>query len=172
MRSSGTLLLVLPLVAAATIADARILGSGSPKKSDCYMTFEGATGTGKGHNVIECTDNEPFCDGDAVEGQCTFYITVCVAQTNTGIAGCTPGTVTRISGARGLELPTLPASTPTCAAKASKVVVKLKKNRSSNKRLFNMLAIATVNPKRDPDKLILKCNKRISSTPAGAFVWK
>src|SRR5438105_14104173 len=98
MRVMRTVLAVLPLVlGGALAAQADILGGGKPTKADCYLTFKGINATSKG-NIVDCTDNDPTCDADAVEGQCTFGFTVCVAQTDTGISGCAPGQVTKITG--------------------------------------------------------------------------
>jgi hypothetical protein len=171
MRVGRTLLLVLPLALGVSVAaHARILGAGKPAKSDCYMTFEGINATRK-TNIVECIDNDP-CDADLTLGQCGFSFTVCVAQTDTGIAGCSPGQVTKIKG-KGLmsdKLPTLPASAPACGPAPNVVTLKLKRNGKPAKRLLNLLALATGSPKRDGDQLRLKCLPRPSSTPQGAFV--
>jgi hypothetical protein len=53
----------------------------------------------------------------------------------------------------------------------NEIELKLKKRGGSNKRLINMLAQATDKPKRDPDKLLLRCNPAPAS-PSGAFIWQ
>ena len=170
----GVLFLALPLVLTAVLAaEARILGSQNPRKSDCYLVFEGITATSPSRpNKVECRDNDP-CDGDTTPGQCTFNFTACVLATDTGIAGCNPGTVTKITPTRKhgttINYPPLPASSPACASTPTSIVLgPLRHNGKPSKAVLNFAATATGKPKRDNDRLILICN----ASPSGAFVMR
>ncbi len=171
----GALFLALSLMLAVVpVAGARILGALTPRKSDCYLVFEGINAN-QGKNGVTCTDGDPSCDGDAVKGQCTFNFTICAAETDTGVVGCNPGSVIKIkpNPRNGLVYPQIPTSGPACAATPSSIVLALKKHGTRpNKRTLNFFAVvATGSPKRDNDRLTLRCNPAPAS-PSGAFVMR
>ena len=151
----------------AAPAMARVLGAG-PSKTDCYASFEGVTATSKG-KIVDCTDGDPACDFDTDRGTCTFHFTICAYITDSGLSDCHLSPITKITPKK-LKLPPLPASNFVCGDD-NVVKLKLKKRGGSNKKLINMVAFATDKPKRDPDKLVLRCNPAPAS-PSGAFVWE
>lgn len=162
--------LVLPLVCAVALwvapqAEARVLGGKNPK-SDCYVVYEGVTGTAPN---VECSDGSS-CDSDGVvNDSCTFAMNVCVFAT--GVDGCTPATVTKLKGSKFLtNLPTLPASTLTCG-QANNIVVPLKKKKKktlNGKKAIVMNAITDGGkPKKDPDKFNLVCKPKAGTPVPG-----
>lgn len=171
----GALFLTLSLtLAAVPVAGARILGAGTPRKSDCYLVFKDIDAN-QGKNGVTCTDGDPSCDGDTVSGQCTFNFTVCAAQTDTGVAGCNPGSVVKIrpnpSAKKPFVYPSLPTSGPACAATPTSIVLTLRRNGKPTTRGLPFFAVATGSPKRDNDRLTLRCNPAAAS-PSGAFVMR
>src|SRR5262247_1327715 len=155
------LLIALALVlSAGSLAWARILGGG-PAKTDCYAYIEGLTANRK-TNGVDCTDGDPTCDGDgAKDGKCTFNFQICTYAED--VPGCEPHPLKKFSP-RKLIAPPLGGTTTACAD--NQVVLNLRKNGKSTKRLINMLAIADGKPSRDPDRLALRCNPAPAS-PSG-----
>lgn len=173
----GALFLALPLVLAAVpVAEARILGAGTPRTSDCYLVLEGITATSPSKpNAVTCRDGNPACDADTTPGQCTFTFTVCVAADDTNVAGCNPGSVTKVKPPRTagttVNYPILPASTPTCAAAPTSFVLRLRRNGRPTKLKIDFQARATGRPALDRDRLYLRCDPAPAS-PSGAFVMR
>src|SRR5437867_7294821 len=136
-------------------AQAQVLGGGKAA-SDCYLSFEGITETAPG--TVACTDGSA-CDADgAVNGSCTFPISVCVFGKD-AVAGCTPAPVTKLAGAKFLtNRPTLPAMAPACGMPNS-VVVALKKNgkKPGKKKVMMVATTDGGHPKKDVDKFKLVC---------------
>jgi hypothetical protein len=155
MSGRGLVLALASLIGAATPAAAVVLGGG-PAATDCWVTFEGITAAG-GH-VVQCADGDA-CDADgAVDGRCTFAVTVCVGQT---AEGCSSNgiTVSALKGAKRYlpDRPALPASAPACGT-PNAVVVKLKDHgRRPGKRTLRTLGVTSGKPHKDGDQFTLRC---------------
>ena len=114
------------------------------------------------HNerVVQCADGGA-CDADGTaDGRCTFVFTVCVLQP--GVPGCNPPDVTRISK-RGVNLPSLPTTEPTCGTPNTKSV------RVNKHAVVRLVAHSNGKPRIDRDSLQFRCRRPVAS-PSGAFL--
>lgn len=156
-RSACVLALCLTFAVAAEVG--ALVPGGGPAKSDCYSVFEGVSAV-PGKKRVECADGDASCDADSTAGQCTFTFNVCAFQS--GLAGCTPQEVTAFvvnpKHAAQVRLPPVPVSAPTCAEDSSIVVPHKKPGKKAGKTKVVLKATApTGKPKKDTDKLMLKC---------------
>jgi hypothetical protein len=156
-------MMALPLALVAGVpAGAHVAGGGSPA-SDCYVQFEGVDATSGVR--VDCTDGDPACDHDGECGTgCTFEVEVCAFTGN--LPRCTPQTITSFPlNSAGLTLPPTPVTSETCAS-ASQVSVPLKRGgKKAGKRIVKLAAVASGKPKKDKDKLILRCLPRTGACP-------
>lgn len=137
-----------------------VVQGGGPKAADCLAEFENLNAT-KGTRV-ECTDGDPACDTDgSCDGSCEFLVQLCLDRC------AQPRTVerVRVTGAT-LDLPPLPATTPSCGGYASVVTRKKKgKKPKAGKAVVRLAAFANGKPKVDRDKLVLVCKPRTDACP-------
>jgi hypothetical protein len=155
-------MVAVPFLLVTGPAGAHIAGGG-PAASDCYARFEGIDATSGVR--VDCTDGDPTCDHDGECGNgCTFEVEVC-AFTGGG-TGCTPQTVTGFPvNSAGLTLPPTPVTSETCAA-TSQIPVPLKRNgKKAGKRVVKLVAQTDGKPKKDKDKLQLRCLPRSGTCP-------
>lgn len=139
-----------------------------PGKTGCYAEFDvaGATDT-KNHQM--CTDGDPTCDTDGqCQGTCTFFIQLCVNQTN--VTGCTPSAFKKPVRVKGHLLP-VPVTTGTEAAcgDAMPITVPLKtrgKKKIAGTRKLEVRANTSGSPPREKAFLFLKCLPRTDACPA------
>jgi len=155
--------LAIGLVFGAVAAWARV--AGGPAPGSCYVTFEGISAVSGKPNRVECADGDA-CDGDgAVNGSCTFDISVCAFQTD--ISGCTPQPIKKYrgNGKHLLNLPDVGVSTPTCAAsKGVTVRLRGKKKKSAKKTIQLTAQAQSGSPKSDKNKITLVCLKSGTTT--------
>src|SRR5579862_1132598 len=135
-----------------------------PGKTGCYAEFDvaGATDT-KNHQT--CTDGDPTCDTDGqCQGSCTFFIQLCVNQTN--VAGCTPSAFKKPVKVKGHLLP-VPTTTGVEAAcgDAMPIVVPINHGKSGRRKL-ELQANTSGHPPREKAFLFLTCKKRTGACPA------
>jgi len=137
-------------------------------KTGCYAEFDvaGATDT-KNHQ--SCTDGDPTCDMDGqCQGSCTFFIQLCVNQTN--VTGCTPSAFNtkakRPLRVKGNLLP-LPVTTGAEAACGDGMPITVPINHGkSGKRKLEVRANTTGSPPREKAFLFLTCKRRTDACPA------
>lgn len=161
----------LSLVVAGQASAFTVSGGGNAR-NDCYATFD-VTGitSATANKQFTCTDGDPACDFDGeCNDSCTFQVAVC-ANTS-GIAGCTPGSLTKLTetGPKpkrvGFALPPLTGSA--CGAFSNVVVpVKVKRNgtKKDGKRKFSVVAKGSTRPKTDADKATATCQPRVGECP-------
>jgi hypothetical protein len=162
MKNTRSIALMAVLAAGLPAgAHAGLVFGGGPAKTDCYAAFDVAGVTSaKGGRVVQCHDGDP-CDTDGQrDGTCTFSFAVCVLQS--GDASCHPADVDKLPK-KGINVPSVPATTPTCGAAN---VVKVKVNKHKTVRL---VAHSSSKPHLDRDVLNLECKKAVPS-PSGAFL--
>jgi len=138
-----------------------------PKKTGCYAEFDvaGATDT-KNHQT--CTDGDPTCDMDGqCQGTCTFFIQLCVNQTN--VTGCMPSALNtkakRPLRVKGNLLP-LPVTTGTEAACGDGMPITVPLKGKTGRRKLEVTANTTGRPPREKAFLFLICKKRTDACPA------
>ncbi len=139
-----------------------------PGKTGCYAEWDvaGAT-TMSAHQT--CTDGDPTCDTDGqCQGTCTFFIQLCVNQTN--VTGCTPSAFKKPVRVKGHLLP-VPVTTGAEAAcgDAMPITVATKprgKKHIPGLRKLEVRANTTGSPPREKAFLFLKCMPRTDACPA------
>ena len=139
-----------------------------PGKTGCYAEFDvaGATTTDPHQN---CTDGDPTCDTDGqCQGACTFFIQLCVNQTN--VAGCTPSAFRKSPKVKGHLLP-VPVTTGTEAAcgDGMPITVPLKKRGHTmltGRKKLEIHANTSGSPPRERAFLFLICKPRKDACPA------
>ena len=139
-----------------------------PGRAGCYAEWDvaGATTTSAHQS---CVDGDPTCDTDGqCQGSCTFFIQLCVNQTN--VASCKPSAFNtkarRPLRVKGNLLP-LPALTGTEAACGDAMPIEVPINHGrSGKRKLEVRANTTGSPPREKSFLFLTCNKRTDACPA------
>jgi plastocyanin len=99
MTRSGRLVGVVVAAVAATWSEppawAGFIPGGGSERSDCYTQLFVAKVDSpgplvKGRRIVSCTDGDP-CDAERCgNDSCSFYIAVCVGQTNPALPACTP----------------------------------------------------------------------------------
>jgi hypothetical protein len=154
---------VIAALALASPTLAGTAGGGGDTATDCYATFDGVDA-----DTVQCADGCP-CDKDgATNNQCSFEVSLCVNQT--GVAGCTPGTVSKLKVKPKKIGPVPPAdlATANCGtAKAIAVRLKKKGKRPGTKKI-------RVNAKgsggQDKDLLTLTCTPNTGSCEAAPLV--
>jgi hypothetical protein len=141
-------------------AHATVAGGG-PKRSDCYVEFEGLTAT-RGRSTVQCRDGDS-CDADgSADGSCTFQFQVCANESDPSLPTCTPRPLSRLvvrGKARAqIAMPDVSTGAATCGA-SSTVVVALKKRRKATTVVRVTGIAASGRPRRDVDRLVLRCQK-------------
>jgi hypothetical protein len=160
------------LVGPVVVAYAQVPGGGPPE-SDCYAEWTGIT-PNKGKN-LDCQDGDPSCDVDQTQNRvCVLGVGVCLAQTN--VPECTPQPVEKVTvkvkpktikvGGINVQVtppvpPLVPLSTPACGAEAI-IRLPLKVNnkgieKPSKQVTLSVKAVTSGKPKKDGDKLKLRC---------------
>lgn len=166
LRRFLILALVLGLVPEAR---ARVAGGG-PKKSDCYVEWEGVTAA---RGVAVTCEDGTTCDLDTKkDGKCTFGVGVCVYQND--VDGCTPVPVNSIvttgrnptvNGSPPITIEPPVGTPPFAAARCgpqTPIEVFLRKNRRGVEKPSKRVKLVTVartdgRPKVDRDRLVLRC---------------
>ena len=159
-------LLAIPFVVSFAASGWAHIAGGGPSTSDCYVELEGIESSDGKH--VECTDGDPECDHDGACGNgCIFEISACAFRTDSALPNCAPQTITGFAGNNaGLTLPATPISTETCG-EPTPVTVALKRNgKKAGKRLVKLTAISSGKPKKDKDKVLLRCLPRTGACPA------
>ncbi len=135
-----------------------LVPGGGPKKSDCYLEYDGlddaTAGRFKGKAQYQCTDGAS-CDGDGQEnGSCTFNVAVCVNQADSSLPQCTPQVVTSFpKNSAGLEVTSVTnVSTALCGAFTPITVAANKRQRVALRGLAPL-----GRPKADVDVFFLRC---------------
>lgn len=142
------LALALSVATIATHAPAVVVPGGGPAKSDCYVGFEvGGTPAPTASGGVK-VDGKACGSG---KGTCTFSVQACI---NEPVSGCTAAPVTAIKGGKGLPLPATGGSDHLCGA-AAPIPVPFKKTK-----MISMVGITSAKPKKDKDKLVLRCKTR------------
>jgi hypothetical protein len=135
-----------------------------PGKTGCYAEFDvaGATTTDK-HQT--CTDGDPTCDTDGqCQGTCTFFIQLCVNQTN--VTGCTPSAFKKRGvHVKGHLLP-VPVTTGTEAACGDGMPITVPVHGKTGRRKLEVRANTTGSPPREKFFLFLTCKRRTDACPA------
>lgn len=159
-------LLAIPVVLALAPPVRAHVAGGGPSASDCYLEFEGVESTSGVR--VECTDGDPACDHDGACGNgCTFEIQACAFRTDSALPDCAPQPVTGFSGNNaGLALPgPTPITAETCGAPTPVTVALKRKGKKAGKRLVKLTATTDGKPKKDKDKLLLRCLPRTGACP-------
>jgi hypothetical protein len=144
-----------------------LVPGGGPRRTDCYAEWKVTTLAleTKGPDAeISCVDGDARCDADGdVDGLCTFTVAVCAMQTT---SGCRPRPVKSISflgrtADLGLQLPSLPATTPVCGPDTPLVlplqITAAGDLQPSERLTLRMRAKAKGVPRSDRDTLTLRC---------------
>jgi sugar lactone lactonase YvrE len=136
---------------------------GGKLQRDCFAEFKLKTplpGSIPAPRVV-CTDGDPACDGDAVSGQCTFRVSVCLNNEDPRLP-CTPGETTaltlkgklaRSAGGASIvtALQTLAAGTPTHKGRGLAFTAAFGARNQCTP--FNELVVARGNKKKGKGKL-------------------
>ena len=136
---------------------------GPGKTTGCYAEFDvaGATTT---DNHQTCTDGDPTCDTDGqCEGTCTFFIQLCVNQTN--VTGCAPSAFKKPVRVKGHLLP-VPVTTGTEAACGDGMRITVPVHGKTGRRKLEVRANTTGSPPREKAFLFLICKRRTDACPA------
>jgi len=173
MRST-TFPRTLALALGAAMLLARPAGAditGGSAKAGCYAVFKGITAT-TGKTRIDCQDGDATCDSDgAADGTCTFAPQVCLNVP--GLTPCTPSDVATITQKNGtLPVPATPSAIQNDCAAAGTLTVALgtKKNGKPKpgKLSYLLLADSSGKPKRDKNKIKLRCLPSSTTLPTTA----
>ena len=175
--TSSRAILFLAVALLATPARALVPGGG-PAKSDCYAEWQVTTPelqANHGRIGVDCQDGDPRCDVDGQQnGTCTFGISICVFQP--AVSGCAPQEVTSVTPSRktaalGLRPPPLPASAAACGP-ATLVPLALRRGRRgprpSRPLRLKLVATSSGRPRRDPDRLTLRCVPNVGAAQCPA----
>jgi sugar lactone lactonase YvrE len=156
---------------------------GGPAKKDCFGEFKFKTALPGSVPAprITCTDGDPACDADDVNGQCTFRLSLCLNNEDARLS-CSPGGTTSVklsgkaaSGAgaqaivsaigalgatpsgngRGVTFPSAFTERNQCTPFSDFVVARTKKKAKSKLGAV----IATSGSGKDKDKLKLICQQ-------------
>ena len=153
------------------------VAGGGPATSDCYAEWQVTTSAvtaNKGTSGVDCQDGDPACDVDGQrDGACTVGLSICVFQRD--VPRCTPQQATAIKLSKpaqklGVQLPPLQA-TPACgAATLAKLSLRKGGAKPSKPLKLGMVALASAKPKRDADRLVVRCvpNAGAGTCPANA----
>lgn len=161
-RLGAALTTLLILTVLTPPARARVAGGGS-SRSDCYAEFDGVTATSG--TRVDCVDGDPACDADGGCGNgCAVSVAVCAYQSD--VADCTPQEITGFPvNSASLTLPPTPITAPVCAAPTQVAVALRKSGKKAGKRVIRLVASASAPPRKDKDKLVLRCLPRTDACP-------
>jgi hypothetical protein len=162
IRAPLAYLLLLGMAGAAAVGSATTLPGKGPAASECFVVLQ-TTGSksASAPNKLECQDGDPSCDqdGDCHNGSCTFKAQMCPNQP--GIAGCTPSSLTSLTGkAKGVPLAAPPSLTGSDCGATTDIVVGLKGKKKTKPGRTKVVLVATAasgKPKKDRDKDALIC---------------
>ena len=158
--------LVAGIVSAAS---AVVFPGGGPKKSDCYV---GAEVDGMSH-ALESASSPVRADMKACSSSCTFSVKECINESASVGSVCTPQSVTAVTikPAGVISPPPTGGSTPVCGATATVTVpLKGKKQNHPGKAAFRIVATSSGKPKKDADKLVLRCLPNPASDGCGVSI--
>lgn len=172
------LLSVLSVVLGGTRPAQALVPGGGPTSSDCYAAWQVTSAelaANRGKFGIDCEDGDPRCDVDGTaNGTCTLGVSVCIFQ---DVPDCTPQTVTEIRLGRKAQSLGIPAPSPASEAacgQAALVSLPLRSGRrgmrASKPVRLKLTALASAAPKKDADKLVLRCvpHAQAGECPANA----
>ena len=162
-RLAAFLALVLALVLVAQSRATRF--TGGTGKADCYTEFE-VDNVAPG-NKVECMDGTA-CDTDSTPGQCTVNVALCVNQTDPNVPKCTPHPpLTSLTSNIGALVNRTPLVGSVCGASAPVVVMLGGKNHNKPHTFtVKVTALSSGKPKKDVDKLKIKCTPNPSCVPS------
>lgn len=160
IRFAPRLALCLVLGTALSASAVIVPGGGRPKKADCYGGFD-VTGTGEVTSNGTGTVTQKACNSGGTN-TCTFTVAMC---TNIPIAGCTNTPITGFKGKIGSQFPqpALGSTEQVCGTPTT--VTLQQRGRRAAKRAFGGAVLAGVRPKRDTEKLVLKCLPNTDNAP-------
>ncbi|GIW40032.1 MAG: hypothetical protein KatS3mg076_0609 [Candidatus Binatia bacterium] len=89
--SSALVFCLLPVLAGADCPENCEIEGGGRRSTDCLLTWGGVEPRAPGSRVVDCADGDPECDEDgAVDGKCTFSLSVCLATPDPDLPDCDP----------------------------------------------------------------------------------
>ena len=162
---------LLAVVGSVPAAYAFPIPGGGNAKSDCLVELD-VTGLDASQIIkgkkFKCVDGDP-CDTDgACNDSCTFQAAVCVNQTDPALTSCSPPSALQsltLSAQGGLLVPAPGTSGPGCGNTFGAVVALKGTKKKDGKLTIKATAKQSAKPKKDTDKYVLICTKRVGPCP-------
>jgi hypothetical protein len=162
MRTISTAIVAVALAAllgASTASAVDVLGGGS-KKSDCY---NGLTVTANGPILKQ---SAKVVQAGACGGSCTFTVNACVGMADTS-GKCTAAALSSLAiTPASIPAPATLGPENACGA-STDIVVPLNGKKQAKSKIKLVGAAASAKPKKDPDKITLKCKENADANCDG-----